>query len=151
MTTITINDEGERRALEAVLWHEMRPILDPNDMSPVGNALCDAADAVVRHAGHADLSAASAEIGDMISALLALRDEIDRLHALQLGDAIDLRVSKDALVWRLDYVKGSIEEGGSDHGDGGFWNQEPAVREQLLRSRDGAARLLAGLRTEAVA
>lgn len=152
MSSVIIRDEGERRALEAALWHAMRPILDPNDMSPIGEAIFDAAEAVTRRRDAVDLSALAAEVDEAIGAVLALRASIDRLRTSDLGDAIEAGVSEESLVTHLQTVQERIEEyAGSAHLDGGFWNQDPTVREQLVSARDGAVRLLAGLRSEVAA
>lgn len=140
MTTVTLNDEGERRALEAALWHAMRPILDPKDFSPVGDTLHAAADAVAGRTSGVDLCARTDEIDELIRALVALRDAIDGLRSAQLGALTEVSVSKDALSRHLLCVKDGI-----GHIDGGFWNQPSAVREQLVGTRDGAVRLLRNL------
>ena len=100
MSSVIIRDEGERRALEAALWHAMRPILDPNDMSPIGEAIFDAAEAVTRRRDAVDLSALAAEVDEAIGAVLALRASIDRLRTSDLGDAIEAGVSEESLVTR---------------------------------------------------
>jgi hypothetical protein len=143
-TILTIHDDGTRRVIEAALWKQMRGLLDPGDMTPLGTGIGHMEDAVLGR-GADDFDALACEIDGVIRELTEIRTGIDRLRAARPGDRFDAPMAAEALREATGHLRDGIAEYDSGYDDGGLLAQPEKVRLTLIESYDAAARLLGEL------
>jgi hypothetical protein len=145
MTTVTIHDEGMRRALEAVLWElAVDTVEPPTETKTIGRAFGYATGVAlaVDPSHEAEVHVAKAEAA--LETLQAIREGIGQIRSAALGDSIDLSLDPERIAQEADFCRGTIESGSY------VWEVEPGKREQVLATRDAAARLVAEFSPQAV-
>jgi hypothetical protein len=143
--TVVLHDEGTRRALESALWGHMGSTVTRGD--GLDEDLRNAEVASLRRLDCGSYEETVTDVDAKVALLIALRAAVDRLRQAEVGTTYEMPMPATELASHLRHgAVPTIEE----YED--FWTQPQEDREQMLGSRDGAARLLSDLESvEAVA
>lgn len=136
MTTITIADEGTRRAMMYAVWDHAA--------NNIGETFYDALHFEASSALERTGPVANPWFNDVADEVLLLRSTIDaaeRLQTAAVGDTVTVDICR-LQHWRLG-LRDCLERIAGDEGlDEGFWAAAPDERDRALATFDAAQELL---------